>query len=178
MRRALRLLAAVVIGGSVIVAPVYVVGVTQFLPDTPLRGARVLPELVAYVVIPVLLLGLVACVAGILLCVTELTLPLPTPPPAGRRAGLGLRVLAAVQLAGGIATAVLTSGVAAWELLIRPSAAAGVVDLVGFHVGTFGALGLSCLGGLLWCAVRVAYARPAQGQVSPEIITPKRVASE
>jgi len=160
MRRALRLLAAVVIGGCVVVAPVYVVTFTQLLADKPLRGARVAPELVIYVAVPVLLLGLIACVAGILLCVTELPLPLPTPPPAGRRAGLWLRVLAAVQVYGGIATAVSTAGATVWNLWTSRGAAPNVGDLAWVLVATFGVLALACVGGLLWCAVRVAYARP------------------
>ena len=165
MRRALRLLAAVVVGGSIVVAPIYVVAVTLVLGDTAFRRAD-LSELVVYGALPVLLLGLLACVAGILLCVTEVTLPLPTPPLAGRRAGRGLRVLAAVQLFGGIATAVLTTAALAWKLLSSRTTEASVFDLAWVLVATFGVLALACVGGLLWCAVRVAYARPADAQSS------------
>ncbi len=160
MRRALRLLAAVVIGCCLVAAVAYIVLVVREIVRDPAPQRGDILGLSIYGSVPLLALGLVACVAGILLCLTDLTLPLPTPPLAGRRVAQGLRAIAAAQFWGGLAAGVVTYGAMGWVIwTTRPTV--GIRDIFLWPLYTFGVLGLSCVGGLLWCAVRVAYARPA-----------------
>lgn len=161
MRRALRLFAAVVIGCSLVatVADVAVIGYSVSRNPHVLWWNGLGPSV--YSSLPLLLLGLVACAAGVLLCLTELTLPLPTPRPARGRAVRLLGLLAAAQVCGGIAAGLFPYGVLVWALWSDRRIRVETEDVVLSLLTTFAGLGLSCVGGLLWCAIRVAYAQPS-----------------
>ncbi|HEX4613817.1 MAG TPA: hypothetical protein VH092_36890 [Urbifossiella sp.] len=107
--------------------------------------------------LPPILFSLLAAVGGILWCLTALTLP-PVPPgpvPARRPVRRWLRVLALVQLGIGLLLATGTAAYASDRLLLRPRQNIGesFTAVVVLHA----AVGLSCVGGILWCVVRVAY---------------------
>jgi hypothetical protein len=106
---------------------------------------------------PLLLFGLMMTGGGILLCLTEFTGPPPAAPPARDRMRPALRWVAGIQFWSGIAVAAAWFAAAVGQVVTGGRHPGYLNDLMAALSFVLTTLGTSCLGGILWCAVRFAY---------------------
>lgn len=94
-------------------------------------------------------------VGGVLWCLASAPAVGREQPPYERRPmRFWLRVLAQIELGAGLIVVVATAGYASYHFWIHPFSRGRPLEALGLLYVTLGLMGM---GGVLWCAVRVAY---------------------